>query len=214
MRLVRNLRRAALLRAVGWPVMLGCWLPACSGDVDSAVHSARLATLEQEVRRLHDTVAELKAAPAKPATEPVAGTTVHPFKVKCPQPWLLHTPLGTTLWNCRAPDPSPQGLYPQCHVTFQPQVAIETKNYFEFALNAAPQLLEVKNFKDKSTQINGADGFEATFEAEPKPIPLKMMSALMPHGLTTYAITCFAPSAAFDTYSKAFRQIIDTFEFN
>jgi hypothetical protein len=213
MRQERTLRRA-LTCVVGWSMTFGCWLTACGGDVDRAVQSARFAALEQEVRRLRDNVAELKAAPSKPATPPVASAPVHPFKIKCPQPWLLHTPLGATLWNCRAPEPTPQGLYPQCHVTFQPQVAIETKNYFEFALNAAPQLLEVKNLKDKSTKLNGADGFEATFEAEPKPIPLKMTSALMPHGVATYAVTCFAPSAAFDNYTKAFRQIIDTFTFD
>jgi hypothetical protein len=209
-----SIRRDAL-RSVGWLMTLGCWLTACGGDAERAAQSARLATLEQEVRQLGDSVAALKAAPPvpnKPAT-PVS-SPAHAFKVACPQPWLIHVPLGASLWSCRAPEPTSQGLYPQCNVVFQPQIAIETKNYFEFALNASPQLLEVKNLKDKRTKLNGADAFEATFEADPKPLPLKMMSALVPHGEATYAVTCFAPSAVFDSYAKAFRQIIDTFAFN
>jgi hypothetical protein len=210
-----NMRRRARASSVGWLVTLACGLSACGGDAERAAQSARLATLEQEVRQLGDSVAALKtAAPAHDKPAPVAGSPALAFRVACPQPWSIHLPLGAALWSCRAPEPAPQGLYAQCNVVFQPQLAIETKNYFEFALNASPPLLEVKNLKDKPTKINGADGFEATFEADPKPVPLKMLSALMPHGEATYAITCFAPSAAFDTYSKAFRQIIDTFAFN
>jgi hypothetical protein len=191
----------------GFLLTLACWLPACGGGAERAAQSARMESLEIDVRRLEASIAALKAPqPAKPP--PLA------FKLSCPQPWLLHTPLGATLWTCRAPEPTAEGLYPQCHVSLQPQVAIETKNYFEFALNAAPQLLQVQNLKDKPTKINGADAFEATFEADPKPVPLKMTSALLPHGEATYAITCFAPSATFANYSQAFRRIIETFAFN
>jgi hypothetical protein len=212
-------RRVARARTVAWSIVLGA-LAGCTGnDAERAAEAARLATLEHEVRRLGGDIAALKsAAPAQhnnPAPEPPQSSTLSKaFRVACPQPWLLHTPLGATLWSCRAPLPTAEGLYPQCSVVFQPQVAIETKNYFEFALNAAPQLLAVKNLKDKSVKINGADGFEATFEVDPKPVPLKMMSALMPHLEVTYAVTCFAPSASFDKHAQAFRKIIDTFAFN
>lgn len=212
----RDTRRGTLVPTVAWLVSLGSWLPACGGDTERAAQSARIAAVEQEVRRLSEEIATLKsAAPTqpKPAASQSASAPVQPFKLACPQPWVLHMPLGAALWSCRAPEPTPQGLYAQCHVVSQPQVAIETKNYFELALNAAPQLLEVKNLKDKPTKLNGADAFEATFEADPKLVPLKMLSALVPHGEMTYTVTCFAPSAAFDNYTNAFRQIIDRFAF-
>jgi hypothetical protein len=186
--------------------MLGGWLPACGQDAAAATESARLALLEQEVRQLRESVAALKA-PA--STEPAAASTS--FKLDCPQPWLLQPPTGATLWTCRAPVATPEGMYPQCSVVMQPHVAIETRNYFEYALIATPQLLEIKNLKDQPVKLNGADAFEGTFETEAKPIPLKMMSALLPQEKTTYTVTCFAPSAKFDDYSKAFRRIIDTF---
>jgi hypothetical protein len=200
------------MNRLGWLITLACSLSACGGGAERAAQSARIEALEQEVRRLGDSLSALKA-PAPAAPQPAKPPALA-FNVACPQPWLIHTPLGATLWSCRAPEPTPQGLYPQCSVSLQPQVAIETKNYFEFALNAAPQLLAVQNLKDTPTKINGADAFEATFEAEPKPVPLKMMSALLPHGEATYAITCFAPSATFADYTKGFRKIIDTFTFN
>jgi len=200
------------MNRLGWLIVLACSFSACAGGAERAAQSARIEALEQEVRRLAESLAALKA-PAAAVSQP-AKSPAQAFNVACPQPWLPHTPLGATLWSCRAPEPTRQGLYPQCNVSFQPQIAIETKNYFEFALNAAPQLLEVQNFKDKPTKINGADAFEATFEADPKPVPLKMMSALLPHGELTYAITCFAPSASFADYADGFRKIIDTFAFN
>jgi hypothetical protein len=36
---------------------------------------------------------------------------------------------------------------------------------------------------------------------------------LMPHGESTYALTCTAPSATFGNYEPAFRTIIDGFAF-
>jgi hypothetical protein len=208
MRQATNGRPLRSVRAASWLMMLGGWLPACGQDAAAAAESARLALLEQEVRQLRESVAALKA-PAPSPTEAAAPSTV--FKLTCPQPWLLQPPMGPTLWTCRAPVATPEGMYPQCSVVMQPHVAIETKNYFEYALIATPQLLEIKNLKDQSVKINGADAFEGTFEAEAKPIPLKMMSALLPQEKTTYTVTCFAPSAKFDDYSKAFRRIIDTF---
>jgi len=207
----------ALARTMAWLLMLGCASSACggAGDAERAAQSARLETLEQEVHRLGVRLAALTSAapaPSQPAAAPSAPAKA--FSIACPQPWHLHIPLGASLWSCRAPLPTADGLYPQCNVVVQPQFAIETKNYFEFALNAVPQLHEVRSFADKPTKIGEAEGFEATFEADPKPAPLKLTSVLLPHGETTYAITCSAPRGSFDKYSKGFRQIIDTFTFN
>jgi hypothetical protein len=207
----------ALARTMAWLLVLECGLSACggAGDAERAAQSARLATLEQEVQRLGARLAALTSvAPAPSQPVPPPSSPAKAFSIACPQPWQLHIPLGASLWSCRAPLPTADGLYAQCNVVAQPQFAIETKNYFEFALNAVPQLHEVRSFADKPTKIGEAEGFEATFEADPKPVPLKLMSALMPHGETTYAITCSAPRASFDKYGAGFRQIIDTFTFN
>ena len=208
--------RLTLVRTIGWLMTLLAGLPACGKGTEGAAQSARIAMLEQEVRRLGDKVAALEPAAhgqgAAAAPQP-ASAPDKVFSLNCPQPWMLQPPPANTLWNCRAPAPTPEGLYPQCSVVVQPQVAIETKTYFEFALNTTPQFFEVKNVKDTRVKLNGADAFEATCDADPKPVPLKMMSALLPHNETTYVVTCFAPSATFANYSKAFRQIIDTFAF-
>jgi hypothetical protein len=193
-------------------VVAGWESQACGGDdTERAALSARLAGLQEEVRRLGETVTALKAN-AKPPT--AAGPQAPVFKLTCPQPWIMQIPVGASLWTCRSPTATPQGVYPQCSVIVQPQISIETKDYFEFATQAAPQLREIKDFKDKHTKLNAADSFEATFTAELTPVAQTMLGALIPHGETTYAVTCAAPSAEFTRYTAAFRRIIDTFAFN
>ena len=118
------------------------------------------------------------------------------------------------MWTCHSPAATPEGYYPQCSIVVQPQEAIETKSYFEFAWNASPELRALKNVKDKHTKLNDADAFEATSEADAKPLPLKLLSVLLPHGEGTYAITCAAPSTSFELYQPAFRKIVDSFKFN
>ena len=193
----------ALCTLLAWSLL------ACNSR-EQAELNVRMANLEHQLLRAGDQINALKAA--APAPAPTAGPR-HPFRVQCLQPWVQHAPLGSALWSCRAPSPTPQGMYAQCNVVFQPQVEIETKNYFELALNAVPPYFEIKNVRDTHTTLNGTDAFEATFDADPKPLPLKAMSALLPHGEGTFAITCVAPSASYDSYSKGFRQILDTFKF-
>lgn len=181
-----------------------------SAGAERAAQDARIASLEQQLQQLK---AAAKAQ-AEAAAQPSIAGGKHPFKVACKQPWLLHQPLGASLWTCRAPNATPEGLYPQCAVTFQPQGAIETSIYHEFALNAVPPLRQLKNMKDQRTKLRGADAFEATFEADAVSVPQKMLSVLVPYKEYTYTITCSAPKASFDKYSPAFRQIIDTFGFD
>jgi len=197
--------------ALGWPAALASCLLACGTGTEGAAQSARLVLLEQEVRKLAESVAAQQPPPPAQPELPVARELA--FKLDCPQPWLVNPPLGAALWTCQAPEPTPQGMYPQCSVTVQPHAAIETKSYFEYAMNASPQLLMVKNLTDKRVAINGADAFEASFEADPKPIPLKMIGALLPREQLAYTVTCFAPSAEFAGHAKAFRRIIDSFAF-
>lgn len=198
-------------RALLWLAQLTV-LAACGHDAENAAQSARIATLEDDVRRLNEA---LKAgAPTKAPSPPTAAEKSKPFTIECPQPWLLHPPLGATLWNCRSPTPTPEGFYPHCSIVEQPQVSIELANYFEFAWNAAPQLRQIKNLKDKPIKIKDHDGFEAVFEADPKPVPVKVRSTLIPQGEQVYAVTCFAPSASFESFdAKAFQKIIDTIAF-
>jgi hypothetical protein len=99
-------------------------------------------------------------------------------------------------------------------VTFQPQAAIETRSYFEFALNAAPPLRELKNIAEKRVKLRDVEAFEAMFEASGAPVPLKLLSVLVPHRENTYAITCSAPSSVFDKQVAGFRQVIDSFGFD
>jgi hypothetical protein len=198
-------------RELAWWALLAWPLIGCDSNAEHAALTVRIATLEHELWKVGDKVAALKAA--APAEQPASPARAQPFRVQCLQPWVQHAPLGAALWSCRAPSPTPQGMYAQCNIVFQPQVEIETKNYFELALNAVPPYFEIKNVKDAHTALNGADAFEATFDADPKPAPLKAMSALLPHGEGTFAITCVAPAASYDSYSKAFRQILDTFKF-
>ena len=209
MRLVRVqsvLCRMLLLVAAGHA------LGACGHDAENAAQSARIAVLEDEVRKLGVSVHTAAANP--PGPQPTAAGPSKPFSIECPQPWLLTPPLGASLWACRSPAPSPEGVLPQCSIVVQPQAAIETQTYFEFAWNAAPPLTQVKNVKDKAIKIKDHDGFEATFEADPKPVPMKMRSTLIPHGEQVFALTCSAPSASFDSYDvRAFQKIASTIAF-
>lgn len=186
----------------------------CGHDAENAAQSARIATLEDDVKRLRDSLNALKPdSTGKPSAPPTAAKT-KPFSIECPQPWLLHTPLGATLWNCRSPTATAEGFYPQCSIVEQPQSSIELLNYFEFASNASPQLRQVKNLKDKPIKIKDHDGFEAVYESDPKPVPLKMRSVLIPHEEQVYAVTCFAPSNVFDSVdAKAFQKITGSIGF-
>ena len=201
-------RRAAEWRALGRWIALGVWLVGCGGGAERAAQHARLAALEQDVQQMRDELVRAKTAAPEPSK---TGATDPTFKLGCPQPWTLQVPAGAVLWHCRAPAATPDGLFAQCSVVSQPQVAIEIKDYFEYALNVSAPWREAKNLTDKPVKHNGRDAFEATFEVDPKPVPMKMMGMLVPHETHTYAITCSAPSAAFESYTKAFRHIIDTF---
>jgi hypothetical protein len=192
--------------SVLWMIAVGCFVASCGGDAERAAQRARLEQLEQEVRKLGDAQASRK--PSSPS-----GMREFPFELTCPQPWHLHTPLGAALWICRANAPTTDDVYPQCSVTFQPQVAIETKEYFEFALNSAPILREVKNLKDTPTKVNGATAFEATFDADFEPVAMQSLAVLVPHEESTFAVACFAPREVFESYVPAFRKIIGSFEF-
>jgi hypothetical protein len=189
-------------------------MAACSGDgVALAAQATRLQALEESVRQLTESVAALKERASTTAAVPSAAVPPQVFQLVCPQPWVVEAPVGANLWTCRSPIATREGYYPQCSVVFQPQAGIETKDYFEFALNAAPQLYRVNNFKDGRTKLHDAEVFEATFDADRKPLPLKALGLLVPHGDVTYAIACVAPSGSFDGYSPAFRKVLDTFSF-
>jgi hypothetical protein len=215
------LKRAAcvcVFRVLGqvlWLITASRALTACDNPEENTAQSARIALLEDEVRRLG---AQLTALPSgttsKSKPPPTAAGVTKPFAIECPQPWLLQPPLGATIWTCRSPAPTPEGFYPHCSIVMQPQVAVELLGYSEFAWNASPQLRQVKNYKDKPLKIKDHDGFEAIYEADPKPVSVKMRSVLIPNAEHVYAVTCFAPSASFDSYdAKAFQKITNTITF-
>src|SRR5690349_576900 len=89
-------------------------LGACSGgDAERAAQGARLAALEEHVRKLEAQVSAQKALPPAANPDEVAAKM---FKVSCLPPWQPHAALGATLWACRSPVPAPEGVYAQCSV--------------------------------------------------------------------------------------------------
>lgn len=208
-----------------WIVALGLALAgssACGRDAERA----RLAVLEQEVKELGTQLAALEKLDARlgalekavatklAAPEPMpAKPPDHPFKLTCPAPFLRVDPAGAALWTCRASAPTAEGLLPQCNVVFQPQVSIEVKDYFEFTLNNTPQLFSAMNYQRKDVKIRNEQGWEATFEAQLAPVPLKAVGVLMPRAEATYAVTCFAPKRSFAEHEPTFRKVIESFEF-
>jgi hypothetical protein len=193
------------MHRLGWILGLAGLLAACGGDAEKAAQRARIEQLELQVKKLGDAMALQQPAPS--------GLPDFPFTIVCPEPWYLHTPLGASLWTCRANGATTDGIYPQCSISLQPQVAIEVKEYFEFALNSATPLREIKNLKDQPVKLNGADAFEATFESDLKPVATSSLAVLAPYKESTFAISCFAPTAVFESYVPAFRKIIDSFKF-
>jgi hypothetical protein len=133
--------------------------------------------------------------------------------MQCQAPLANYVAMSDAQITCRARKPSADGVYPQCNVIFQKEGSIETKDYFEFAVDGTPQLYAINNYKDSQLEINGTPAFQATFEAQRTPLPMKMMGALLPYKDGIYALTCYATAATFSDYEEAFRRTIMSFEF-
>jgi hypothetical protein len=187
--------------------LLGLLLAACSGDL--AAERERVDALEDKLRNLSQEVTSLRQS----AQAKAAGVIEFPYYLKCQPPLQGYIAVSDAQATCRAVRPSPEGLYPQCNVFFQKEASIETKDYFEYTVNGTPQLYSVTNYKDEQTKINDVPAFQATFEAQRAPLPMKMLGALIPHDDGLYTITCFATVATFGDYEEAFRRTISSFEF-
>jgi len=190
------------------PAWLCLAFAACSGELDPA-QLERISAMEEALRSLNHEVSALRSS----AQNKSAGTVELPFRLQCQAPLVSYVAMSDAQVTCRARKPSTEGLYPQCNVIFQKEVSVETKDYFEFAVDGTPQLYAVNNYKDGQIQINGTPAFQATFEAQRTPLPMKMMGALFPYKDGIYALTCYATSATFSDYEEAFRRTISSFEF-
>jgi hypothetical protein len=190
------------------PAWLCLAFAACSGELDPA-QLERISAMEEALRSLNQEVTTLRNA----AQSKSAATVELPFRLQCASPLMNYTAMTDAQVTCRSRKASPEGLYPQCNVVFQKEVSVETKDYFEFAVDGTPQLYAVNNYKDGQLEINGTPAFQATFEAQRTPLPMKMMGALFPYKDGIYALTCFATSATFGDYEEAFRRTISSFEF-
>jgi len=185
---------------------LTCSVTACNPGTDPATLE-RIEALEHELRTVNREVASLRSN-----AEMSAKQAELPFRFRCESPLGLYVNQSEALLTCRAYRPSPEGLFPQCNVIFQKEGSVETKDYFEFVANGTPQLYAITAFEDEPTKLNGQDGFQATFETQRTPLPMKMMGTLIPYKDGIYAITCFATSASFSEYEEAFRRTISTFQ--
>ena len=190
------------------PAWLCLALAACSGELDPA-QLERITAMEEALRSLNQEVSTLRNA----AQNKAAGTVELPFRMQCQAPLFNYIAMSDAQITCRARKPSAEGFYPQCNVIFQKEVSVETKDYFEFAVDGTPQLYALNNYKDGQLQINGTPAFQATFEAQRTPLPMKMMGALFPYKDGIYALTCYATSATFGDYEETFRRTISSFDF-
>lgn len=191
--------------ALAW---LSLALAACSGELDPA-QLERITAMEEALRSLNQELTTLKNT----AQTKTTGAVELPFRMQCQAPLMGYIAMSDAQVTCRARKPSAEGLYPQCNVIFQKEVSVETKDYFEFAVDGTPQLYAINNYKDGQLEINGTPAFQATFEAQRTPLPMKMMGALLPYKDGIYALTCFATAASFSDYEEAFRGTIASFEF-
>jgi|GEM_PF-6155668 len=190
------------------PAWLCLALAACSGDLDPA-QLERINAVEEALRSLNQEVTSLRNTAQSKST----GVIELPFRLQCTPPLASYVSMSDAQVTCRSRKPSQEGLYPQCNVVFQKEVSVETKDYFEFAVDGTPQLYAVNNYKDGQLEINGTPAFQATFEAQRMPLPMKMVGALFPYKDGIYTLTCFATSATFGDYEDAFRRTISSFEF-
>lgn len=188
--------------------VLSLAIAACSGELDPA-QLERINSLEEALRSVNQELSALRAG----AQSKSSGPTELPFRMQCHSPLAPYVAMSDAQVTCRARKASPEGLYPQCNVIFQKEGSVETKDYFEFAVDGTPQLYAVNNYKDEQTTINGSPAFRASFETQRTPLPMKMLGALFPYKDGIYALTCYASSATFTDYEETFRRTISSFEF-
>jgi hypothetical protein len=199
--------------SAAWQCRVACCVALTGGSAACNGERERLDALEHEVNQLSEQLAKLKATSApEPPSAPEPAEPRLPFKLSCPTPLRGYAVLGSSLWTCRSSLPSPEGVYPQCNVVFQPQVAIEPRDYFEFALSATTPLTATQNFRSQPVQVNGAPSFEVSFDVVPSSAPLRLLGRLMPQGEIAYAVTCSAPASSYANYEQVFRQVVDSFE--
>jgi hypothetical protein len=179
-------------------------LAACGGGADPAL-SQRISDLEEELRTVNRELKTLKTA--------AESTPELPFRFSCEAPLHNYYSQNDAILTCRAAKPSPEGIYPQCNIRFQKEGTVDTKDYFELAVNSTPMLYTINNYSTQQTKINGAPAFESSFEAQHTALPMKMMGALLPYQDGLYVVTCFATTATFPTYQEAFRRSLSSFDF-
>jgi hypothetical protein len=183
-----------------WLYMLAA---GCQPQPQDSETSARLATLETEVRQL-----EKQVRAANP--NPPAGATG--FDVACPAPWQALGKFGDADWTCRAPQALPSGWWPNCNVTSGPaQPGLSAKAYFDASLAAVPQLQAARRLSDTDGTLGATAAHVAIYEHDLLPKPLRVLATIAVHADRAYAVSCSAPPEAFAANEAMFRSVTQSF---
>jgi hypothetical protein len=171
----------------------------------------RLVGLGQRVEALEaraESLAQLQAAFEAPAEEAWLPT----YRIDCAPPWRELGPIGQGLWGCQAPEPLPNGFYPNCNLTSsRVQAGATAQSYYE-AASRSSQLTAARQLGGQAIRVGHDAAYEGSFEHELGGPPLRVLATVVIRQQRAFAITCSAPSPNFDAFAPRFRVIAASFD--
>src|SRR6185503_1823327 len=141
--------------------------PDATGE-ELDVLERRVETLEARAERLAQVQAAL-TPPAKPELLPN-------YHIACLPPWRELGPIGQGLWGCQAPEPLPNGFYPNCNLTTsRVQADVTAQGYYE-AASRSPQLMGARQLGGRAVHLLHQAAYEGSFEHELGGAPLRVLA--------------------------------------
>jgi len=177
----------------------------------SSAIAEEVAGLESRVEALQaraEALAQQQAALTPPAEEEWLPT----YRIECAAPWRELGPIGQGLWGCQAPEPLPNGFYPNCNLTSsQVEAGVTAQSYYDATIRS-PQLAAARQRGGRAVRLRHQAAYEGSFEHELGGAPLRVLATVVTLDQRSFVITCSAPSPSFDEFAPRFRAIAGTFD--
>jgi len=172
---------------------------------------AQLAMLERRVDGLQaraDRQANVQAA----LTPPADGEWLPNYLIECAAPWRELGAIGQGLWGCQAPEPLPDGFYPNCNLTTSVvKRGLTAQAYFEAAISGSSELVAARKFGGRALRLRRQAAYEGSFEHQITGTSLRVLAMVVVQDDRVFAISCSAPPAVFESFVPRFREIASSF---